>query len=119
VRDLARNGVEFGAHTKTHPILSSIHDSKELQTEIKESKQRVEQELGKPVIHFCYPNGLSSDFNAETLELVKDAGFLSAVTTEPGLNFAGARLLMLRRIGVDPTLPKDYFAELLSGLRKR
>ena len=61
VRSLAESGVDFGAHTKSHPILSALHDPEELQDEIAGSKARIEAELDRPVLHFCYPNGKMRD----------------------------------------------------------
>ena len=118
VRKLAKAGVDFGAHTKTHPILSRIKDPERQHEEIEGSKIRLEQELGGPVRHFCYPNGSRSDFNDQTLRIIKQSGFLSAATTERGLNFPGSELHLIRRLGVEPELPRNYFTELLAGARK-
>ena len=118
VQELARDGVEFGAHTKSHPILSQLKDPATQKEEIEGSKRRLEEELGSPVIHFCYPNGKRTDFNDTTLKLVADCGFHSAVTTEPGLNLPGAPPFLLRRLGVEPSVPVPYFRELLAGVRK-
>ena len=63
--------------------------------------------------------GLESDFDATTVELVRQCGFQTATTTERGLNFPGSQPLLLRRLGVEPTLPKNYFIELLAGARKQ
>jgi peptidoglycan/xylan/chitin deacetylase (PgdA/CDA1 family) len=117
VRRLAGLGVEFGAHTKTHPILSKIIDVKELSEEIGVSKSRLEEELGAPAVHFCYPNGRALDFNEKVVEVVREHGFLSAVTTVPGLNFAGAHPFLLRRLYIGPTFQDYYFRELLAGVR--
>jgi peptidoglycan/xylan/chitin deacetylase (PgdA/CDA1 family) len=119
VRELAKDGVAFGAHTVTHPILSRLSDSQHQRAEIEGSKRRIEQELDQPVEHFCYPNGLYDDFDEETVELVKRAGFKTATTTERGLNFRGSRPYTLLRLGTDPELPRNYFTELLAGARKQ
>ncbi len=117
VRRLNGLGVEFGAHTKTHPILSKVSDPKELSEEIGVSKSRLEEELGAPALHFCYPNGRAVDFNEKVLEVVREHGFKSAVTTVPGLNFAGAHPFLLRRLYIEPTFRDYYFRELLAGVR--
>ena len=117
VRKLANEGVEFGAHTKTHPILSRIEDRGRQQEEIAGSKRRIEEELDAPTIHFCYPNGRQADFNDATLEFVEGCGFHSAVTTERGMNFGKEHPFLLRRLGVEPTIPINYFHELLAGVR--
>ena len=115
VRQLRREGVEFGAHSKTHPILSMVEDDGLLRHEIAGSKKRIEEELGQAVIHFCYPNGLEADFDRRTVEIVRQCGYETAVTTEMGINFHPDSFL-LRRFLVDPHQSLSYFAELVSGV---
>lgn len=119
VRELAQDRVDFGCHTKTHPILSSIRNSNGQEAEIKDAKLRLEQELSNPIDHFCYPNGSLSDFNDETLRIIDTLGFRTAVTTKPGLNSKRTQPFLLRRLPVDPTLTPDYFERLLSGVFRR
>ena len=116
-RRLAAAGVEIGAHTRTHPILSTVTDRDRLRDEIVAPKARIEAELRRPALHFCYPNGRRSDFTDEAVDLLRTAGFRTAVTTERGINFAGAPPFLLRRLGVEPSNPMPYFAELLAGVR--
>lgn len=117
VRELRKGSIEFGAHTKSHPILSSIDDPGVMEDEIRGSKARVEEQLGSPVIHFCYPNGKLADIGDAALRITRECGFETAVTTEPGMNWADADPFLLRRIGVTPSYSPDYFAELLAGVR--
>jgi peptidoglycan/xylan/chitin deacetylase (PgdA/CDA1 family) len=118
VRQLAQNGVEFGAHTKTHPILSRITSSAQLREEIVDSQKRLEEELDQPCIHFCYPNGSFEDFTDESVSLIQERGFKTAVTTEHGFSFSGADPFRLRRTAVEPFGATHYFRELLAGVRK-
>jgi len=97
-KEMSNNGVELGAHTKTHPILSRLDDCQALADEIEGSKSTIEKEVGEQVIHFCYPNGSAVDFNEQTVETVKRSGFLSAVTTERGMNDLKSDPFLLRRI---------------------
>ncbi|HVN06737.1 MAG TPA: polysaccharide deacetylase family protein [Bryobacteraceae bacterium] len=117
VRRLAERGVEFGAHTRSHPILSAVADPAELRGEIAGSKARIECELQKPVLHFCYPNGKMPDIGPVVMEAVRAAGMRTAVTAEPGLNTARQDAFLLRRIGTDPGHEQMYFARGLAGLR--
>jgi peptidoglycan/xylan/chitin deacetylase (PgdA/CDA1 family) len=117
VRSLARSGVEFGAHTRTHPILSKMSDNRELRDEIVGSKKRIEEELSLPVFHFCYPNGRAADISDAAVAVVRDANFRTAVTTEGGLNLKFSNCLLLRRIGVEPDLPELYFRQCVAGFR--
>ena len=116
VRLLAASGVEFGAHTKTHPILSALTDREELRDEIAGSKARIESELDRPVLHFCYPNGKMRDIGHAAAESVRAAGMRTAVTAEPGLNQVHQDAFLLHRIGADPSHPDMYFARRLAGL---
>jgi peptidoglycan/xylan/chitin deacetylase (PgdA/CDA1 family) len=116
VRSLASSGVEFGAHTKTHPILSALTDPDELRDEIAGSKARIESELDKPVLHFCYPNGKMRDIESAAVETVRAAGMRTAVTAEPGLNNSRQDAFLLRRVGADPSHEEMYFARRLAGL---
>jgi len=117
VREAAQGGIEFGAHTRTHPILSMVAGERELTVEIAGSKRRIEEQLGCAVDHFCYPNGSLRDFNASAVQAVRAAGYRTAVTTVPGTISGSAELLRLPRIGVEPGLEERYFAECVTGFR--
>ncbi len=78
---------EVGAHTLTHPDLRTL-SREEKSKEIKGSKEWLEQVTGKSVPMFCYPSGR---FDAETVEVVKEAGFEGARTVRPSDMFLPAR----------------------------
>ena len=113
VRRLAKAGVEFGAHTRTHPVLPSVEDPDLLRDEIAGSKARIDRELGGAAIHFCYPNG---DYSDAAVDAVKRCGFQTAVTTEAGINGPGANRYLLKRLSVDLDRPGEYFREQVAGL---
>lgn len=119
LRKLTKESVTVGAHTKTHAILSRLTAPDQQHEEIAGSKLRIEQELGLSVRHFCYPNGSFEDLDKHSIRAIQSSGFVTAATTERGLNFQDAQPLLLRRLGVEPDLPRDYFAELLAGARKQ
>ena len=117
VRAMTRGGIEFGAHTKTHPILSRLTSQNELKIEIEGSKARLEEELGTPVLHFSYPNGMEQDFQPAAVELVKNSGFQTAVTAMAGLNLYGCDPFRLSRVPVEPTHPEQLFQRVAAGFR--
>jgi peptidoglycan/xylan/chitin deacetylase (PgdA/CDA1 family) len=81
---LERNGVEIGAHTISHPILTSLDDDN-ARHEIVAGKRQLEALIGKPVRLFAYPNGkVGQDFDARHVEMVRQAGFFAAFTTSVG-----------------------------------
>jgi peptidoglycan/xylan/chitin deacetylase (PgdA/CDA1 family) len=84
VRRLARAGMEIGAHTRTHPILTRIPDA-EAQAEIEGSRADLERHAEAPVRSFAYPNGRPSrDYGPQHVEMVRRAGFSCAVSTSWG-----------------------------------
>lgn len=116
VRALAAEGADFGAHTCSHPILSRL-PGEQLRDEIEGSRRRIEQEAGRPVSHFCYPNGKPEDVAGAPVEAVRRAGFQTAVTTVAGLNYPAGDPLLLKRIGVTPEYPDRYFQQCAAGFR--
>ncbi len=99
-RALDEAGVEIGAHTVNHLILSSL-DSTRQRLEIEGSLRDLESWLGHGVPAFAYPYGRTWDFNEETLAILDELGFRSAITAMPGLNDPQTPRLQLRRIAVN------------------
>ena len=94
VRDWLAAGHEIGSHTLTHPWLTQLPIA-QAREEIVASKKYLEDVFGRSVNHFCYPYG---DWNEAVCDLVREAGYQTAVTTEFGVNGEGARPLALKRI---------------------
>lgn len=87
-------GHEIGSHTITHPFLTRINLNK-AREEIFASKKKLEDRFGRPVRHFCYPYG---DWNPAVRDLVIEAGYETACTTEFGVNTKATPLFELKRI---------------------
>jgi len=77
IKELDEN-FEIGAHTLSHPVLSSLCPENAM-AEIKGSKDYLEELLHHRVGMFSYPKGM---YNDQTVELVKRAGFIGARTTD-------------------------------------
>jgi|GEM_PF-674856 glycosyltransferase involved in cell wall biosynthesis/peptidoglycan/xylan/chitin deacetylase (PgdA/CDA1 family) len=116
VRYMADRGVDFGVHTVTHPILSRLSNEVEIHSEISGSKRRIEEELNRPMTHFCYPNGNFEDIDDRVTGVLSQCGFETAVTTERGVNFRGVNPFLLRRTGVEPGMSNFNFSAILAGL---
>jgi peptidoglycan/xylan/chitin deacetylase (PgdA/CDA1 family) len=72
--------VEIGAHTQTHPRLSSL-DRKTAEDEMRENKAYLEEIIDREIRHFAYPYGDHQSCGEREFELAKLVGFESAVTT--------------------------------------
>lgn len=96
IRMMHGQGVGFGGHTVTHPILSKLPSHRAVE-ELQQSKAAIERELQAPVKTFAYPIGRREDYNEDTKRYVRDAGYACALTTVPGTNTDQADLFELRR----------------------
>ena len=86
----------IGAHTVRHPRLDTLTtDAQRL--EITTSRQRLEELLQKPVRHFSYPHGA---YNSHTVDICREAGFLTAVTTNGRPVRSDCTPLQLDRINI-------------------
>ena len=112
VREWLAAGHEIGAHTCTHPHLTQVPLA-QAREEIFASRQKLEDLFGLPVRHFCYPYG---DWNPAVRDLVAEAGYETAATTEPGVNLAGADRFTLRRFTV--RYPSRNWRNLFVALRR-
>jgi peptidoglycan/xylan/chitin deacetylase (PgdA/CDA1 family) len=95
-REMNKNGMFFGSHTTNHADLSKTKDSL-LTREIKDSKEKIEKELGITVTDFCYPSG---KFNEDTIAKVKEIGYKTAATTLEGIVNEKSDLFKLKRIRI-------------------
>ena len=59
IEELSRQGIEFGAHSVTHPDLTKLPLAAATE-EILSSQEQIEDHLGRPVKHFAYPYGAES-----------------------------------------------------------
>ncbi|HEY4732685.1 MAG TPA: polysaccharide deacetylase family protein [Gammaproteobacteria bacterium] len=112
VRELSDNGIDIGAHTCNHPILSKIPDD-QLIDEIDGCKRRIEANIGRNVNNFCYPNGRRDDYNSSIKEMIIASGYETAATSfydKDGCN----DLFELRRHGVGNDM--YHFQRVINGI---
>ena len=96
LRRMTQRPFTVGAHSRTHPILSTL-EPESARAEIDGSRKDLERMLEQPVLDFAYPNGRFPDLSDTTCRLVAEAGYRCAVTTEPGTVRRGDDRLALRR----------------------
>ena len=101
LESLDQDLVTIGAHTVTHPILTTLSPD-ELDQEIHTSRTKLEERLRRPVRFFCYPNG-SHD---ENVVRVAASYFDAAVTTEAGVASAETSLHRIPRLPVAESVSK-------------
>lgn len=81
LQDVINSGlVEVGAHTVHHAHLTKV-SLPVVEEEVAGSKKMLEDVYHVPVVSFAYPDGA---FSEETIDVVKKAGFTTAVSTIEG-----------------------------------
>ncbi len=113
IREMSESGIDFGSHTQHHIYLPDV-DAATIMAEALGSKKDLEKHLGKAARHFCYPSG---GFTAEAKQLVRQAGYISALTTNRGYARLNKDLYELKRVKVtnSDTVKPFHFWGKLSG----
>jgi peptidoglycan/xylan/chitin deacetylase (PgdA/CDA1 family) len=108
VRHLQSKGINFGSHTVTHPQLNNL-STKEIENEIKLSKNKIEDETGIAVESFSYPFAFPEDkeFGITLRALLKKCGYTNGVTTKIGTANKSSDSFF------QPRLPVNTFDDIL------
>jgi peptidoglycan/xylan/chitin deacetylase (PgdA/CDA1 family) len=93
VKEWISAGHEIGSHSLSHPFLTrlSLPAARE---EIAASRRKLEDLFGRGIDHFCYPYG---DWNPAVRDMVQEAGYKTACTTESGINDPTGSCFALKR----------------------
>jgi len=113
IRIMAKNGIDFGSHGKSHKILTN--KEVDIQQELKESKNVIENELKVKIKSFSYPNG---NYSEEVVRFVRDQGYEMAFGTENGFVSQDDDPYTLKRINIheDMTNTIPMFLARIVGL---
>ena len=80
VREMARGGMTFGFHTRSHPVLSRL-DHNEQRQELHAGPALIGDLTGQDTVSFCYPYGFPHTYNADTLHVLEEYGYSMAFNT--------------------------------------
>lgn len=113
VKEMSKNGIEFGSHTVSHPILTKVGDM-ELMNELIESRRIIEEKIKRTVQVLAYPVGGKNEYDNRVKKATKDAGYIMGVSYISGIN---KRIEIeqydLKRLHVERyTRKQDYLAML-------
>ncbi len=114
-RWLATQGFELGSHTVSHPVLTSLA-AEAVESELRQSRQKIETEAGAPCRFLAYPNGGPEDYSAEVMRWAERAGYQAAFSVED--RHAGERPLRwaIPRLRVYHGMPGNIFRAKVSGV---
>ncbi|MBI5211707.1 MAG: polysaccharide deacetylase family protein [Elusimicrobia bacterium] len=76
--------IEFGSHTVTHPNLARL-SLEDAGWELRESKKRLEDKLGLPMVGFAYPYGAGA-YDPAVRALAREAGYRYDFSIRQGIS---------------------------------
>ncbi|MBB1125374.1 polysaccharide deacetylase family protein [Thiospirillum jenense] len=119
VQQLAAMGIEIGAHTASHPILTQLSLT-EVRDDITRGRARLESLLNSQIKLFAYPNGKpNTDYTADHIQLIQDLGFIGAVSTAWGCAHSTTDHYQLPRFTPWAKQPERFIQQLLRNLLRR
>ena len=105
------NCVTVGSHSHGHELLDQLN-SQEISHTLQISNRHIVRITGNAPKHFAYPNG---DYNHCVLDLVREAGYETAVTIKSGIWSSRSDLLEIPRLSIGRFDTKYRFRAMLSG----
>ena len=79
IREMDRAGIIIASHTETHRNLTKLSD-KEIEWELKTSKEKLEKIVGHKIDIIVYPYGA---YNDKVISIAKKVGYKYGITTHP------------------------------------
>lgn len=121
VEEMAKGGVVFGSHTKSHRLLDRL-SIEDVERELTESKKCIEEKIKHGVDFLSYPNG---NYDGRIMSIAEKVGYMGAFTCVGGNNVSGTSPYELKRnhirestvLGLRGRFSELLFSVELSGLR--
>lgn len=106
LRSFADNGIEIGAHTRTHADIGKITNPHELFDEIIHATEDLRQAIGHPLPFFAFPFGHSENMSPSAFKVAHDAGFRGVCSAYGGYCHLNDNPFHLQRIHGDSSLTR-------------
>lgn len=103
--------VEIGSHTIHHPRLPQL-EAQEARRELAESKQVLEEVLGRPVPLFSFPHGAHTP---ALLNLAREVGYRRVFGVQPWVHRSALNDFLIGRVPVEPYQSPLEFTLKLNG----
>ncbi len=99
LRQLAAQGIEIGAHSRTHADIGAIRDLDTLYDEVVACGDELRHALGREVRYFAFPFGMHANLQPAAFALARRAGYAAVCSAYGGYNYPGDDPFHLQRIG--------------------
>ena len=120
LQNLVRQGHNVGCHSAMHSNLTKPFKTENTERynarlirETSNAKKTIEEHIGFPVKHFCYPYGY---YNTNLIAVLKKAGYISSVTVNPAPNTIDSPLFKIGRYIIAPWTTEKKLKHKLSLL---
>lgn len=110
LREMAEAGMEIGSHGLSHSYLVTM-EAGQVHKEITESRRRLEDIVGRPVISFAPVGG---HFNGRMVEIARQAGYRCFASMLPGVSNLKKEYCILRRNHLQSQHDTRYLQRLLA-----
>ena len=101
LKKMAADGIEIGAHSRTHVDLRKIKDPAVLIDEIVTAGRELEALVEQRINYFAFPYGHLDNLTATAFRVAREAGYAGVVSAYGGCNFPGDDEFHLQRIQAD------------------
>ncbi|MBO4779456.1 MAG: polysaccharide deacetylase family protein [Selenomonadaceae bacterium] len=110
LKEMEANGITIESHTMNHTKLEELPDD-EIRSELINSKNILEENLGHPVEFLAYPTGT---YNLHIAGIAQDIGYKGAFTIKYGIVDRGSNFFALERVPIfhSPTTMKDFYERI-------
>lgn len=110
IKEMAGYGIEFQSHGVTHKNFINMGDEESF-SELVESKEVIEKNIGKPVLFISWP---FSGYTENDLKLALEAGYRGAAIYGGGIeDIRSMDLLKIKRIPIESNIKKESFKDLI------
>ncbi len=117
IREMSESGIDFGAHTVSHPFLPDL-SADDFEKEAMGSKKAIEDQIRKPVISLAYPFGELPTPKLVVKEKLRECGIQCAFLTEEGYVCKQSDPFELKRLGIGDVTVGMLVRELTAVLRQ-
>lgn len=104
LRTMVDDGIEIGAHSRTHVDLGGVYEPAVLRDEVVTARDDLEMALGQPIRYFAFPYGQPRQLTPAAMHMARQAGYEGVCSAYGGYNFPGGDAFHLRRIHADPDM---------------
>lgn len=111
LRELSEAGHCVGSHGLSHEILTKLSPEQQLH-ELKDSKEKMEEIIGKEVKGFAFPYGQS---NAATISAAKTCGYTHLFSTGMRTNLLNAENEIFYRWNITSKTDPELFSNVISS----